>query len=69
MDMKVFICNDFEGHYPVGAAAVIIARSEEIAKTMLNMELQQRGLGIKDATLKEVELTNTKAIILCDGDY
>ena len=68
--LKVFTCNNFKGHYPVGSAAVIIAYNETEAMVLLNRELS--GLGFKqDETLivKELNLSSPKVVILCDGNY
>ena len=42
--MKVFVCTDFEGHWPVGTSAVIVAENEEQARQQLIEGLKQEGL-------------------------
>jgi hypothetical protein len=67
--MYVFTCNDFEGFYPVGTAAVVVANNEEEAKKMLIDELDKRGLPQTDPTLTFVHTLSPSVHILCDGNY
>jgi hypothetical protein len=67
--MKVFTCKDFEGHYPVGRAAVIVAPSKNKARQLLLEELGKTFLNPHVGELTEVGLENPTAIILNDGDY
>ncbi|MFD2116352.1 hypothetical protein ACFSTH_08295 [Paenibacillus yanchengensis] len=67
--MKVFTCNDHRGHYPVGAASVIIAEDEQQARLLLSDELVQNGLDDKYFTLQEIDSSFPKATILLDGQY
>lgn len=68
--MKVFYSYDFEGHWPVGSAAIVIEGSRELARLLLDKELADHGLeDSKEYTLVEMDLTEAQAIILCDGDY
>jgi len=67
--MKVFISNDFEGYWPVGSAAVIIADNEEQARELLNERVRLiSGKAHNEFTLIELELYE-QCIILCDGNY
>lgn len=66
--MRVFTCNDFTGHYPVGSAAVVIAKDEHHAEEILRLSLGERGLS-GDFTLKELNVTEAGAVILADGNY
>lgn len=68
--MRVFVCSDFEGHYPVGSAAVVVAQNKTHAENMLNEELVRCGLSaLGQKTLQEVSMKTERAIILCDGNY
>lgn len=71
--MKVFTCTNFEGHYPVGAAAVVVARDEKKAKELLDLELRTQGLELGDATLTEIcmasSTTEPVVLVLADGNY
>lgn len=67
--MQVFVCTDHKGHYPVGTASVVIAENERQAYRLLETGLQQVGLADEAFTLKQVDITTPKAIVLCDGNY
>ena len=68
--MKVFVCTDHDGHWPVGVASVIVAPNEEAARALLRVALKERWLnGDQPFTLKEIDTLNRKAYILRDGDY
>lgn len=69
--MKVFTCNGFSGHYPVGTAAVIIANTKHEAVKLLGEELARIGLGqyIDESYLDEIDLSTPKVNVLCNGDY
>lgn len=69
--MKVWISSDFEGHYPVGTAAVIVAKNEKEAKRLLIEAAAPGGLVLnaEDFDVEEVDLTKPGATILCDGNY
>ena len=73
--MKVFYCDEFTGHYPVGTAAIIVAKTIKEAAQQLMIELANRGL---EQSIDVEQLTEVKpnqpgatpfALILCDGDY
>jgi hypothetical protein len=67
---KVFTCNDFTGHWPVGSAAIIVAEAESEARDILDAALKLRGLKLKETdTLTELPLESDGCVILCDGDY
>lgn len=68
--MKVFTCTSFTGHYPVGVSALIVAETEDEARTMLLEELRKEGLPQKHKIyLTEIALEEKKAIVLQNGDY
>jgi hypothetical protein len=63
----IFVCTDFEGFWPVGTAAVVIADSEQQAREKLMAELLSVGLPqIKGFTLREIQ---HGVHILNDGNY
>ena len=69
--MKVYLCNDFSGHYPVGSAAVICAKDKDESIKILEAELYSIGLTQK-ITPDMLNVFNTLRAgceILVDGDY
>lgn len=68
--MKVYVSTDFEGHWPVGSAAVVVAENESDAATLLSAELLKHGLPAGGTfTLREVPTDKATAVVLCDGNY
>lgn len=68
--MKVFYTRDFRGYFPVGTAAIVIARDLEEAYTLMTSKLIAIGLSDNsDFTLHEVQTTSIQVIVLQDGDY
>lgn len=68
--LKLYTCKEFDGHWPVGSAAVVIAQSKNEAADMLEAKLESIGLKqrIDAGTMIEV-LMMKQAIVLCDGNY
>lgn len=68
--MKVFVCSDFQGHWPVGTAAVVVAADIEEASLRLQAKLEEIGL-TQDAsfTLEEISTKVAEVYILRDGEY
>lgn len=69
--MKVFTCCEFEGHWPVGTAAIAVAKDKESAKINLQKKLGEIALTqeIEMDSIKEVDLSVEHVDILCDGNY
>lgn len=69
--MKVWTCNTFAGHWPVGTAAVIVAPTELEALHLLDEAIQAQGLKPLREHDKLVELStdSQRVSILCNGDY
>lgn len=67
-ETRIFVCNDFHGHWPVGTAAVIVAVCESDARRYLVNELERRGLCTNDFTLRDIT-GFVGAEVLCDGNY
>jgi hypothetical protein len=68
--MRVWTCTDHAGHWPVGAASVVVAPDEATARRLLGAALASQGLSDEDGfTLDEIDLTTPAAIVLQDGDY
>lgn len=69
--MTIFTCDNFEGHYPVGAAAVIIAENELIAKQMLLDHLAGIGLPQRNPDKITIVPLDIKpgVTVLVDGTY
>jgi len=66
--MKVWTCNTFWGHWPVGTAAVVIAETEADARALLDAEIRRGGLRGLRADDVLVPLSSG-ARVLRDGDY
>lgn len=69
--MQVYTCTKFKGHYPVGAAAVIVAPTRAHAVDMINRKLEEIGLP-QYVLMDDVELVDKnipQTIIMCDGNY
>lgn len=71
MSLKIYVCTNFLGHYPVGTAAVIVANNRLHAEDMLRQTLKQRGLKQDDhvLTLTRIDTLHKNITILHDGDY
>lgn len=70
--MRLFTCTDHDGHWPVGAASVVVASGEAEASALLDEALKKHGLKpYADCryTLREINITTPRAFILQDGDY
>ena len=68
--LKIWVNNEFEGFWPVGTAAVVIAETKEKASEYLNKELKEINLpGCNPDQFKEVEFVDKNVLILNDGDY
>lgn len=67
--MRVFTAN-FAGHWPVGAAAVVVAEDEIRARTILAEVLAVQGLKLKEAdAVTELPTDISRVRVLCDGNY
>jgi len=66
--MKVWTCT-FNGYWPVGAAAVIVAGTEERAKQLMEQQLTEMKLPQDAIDVQELLLDAEKAVILLDGNY
>jgi len=66
----IFTCTDFDGYYPVGTAAVVIAGCKEEAAVLLELSLKECGLSqiIDPNTLVPIDV-EVPVRILCDGNY
>lgn len=69
--MKVWTNTKFDGHYPVGVAAVVVADTAMQAAAVLNQKLLAHGLKAtaKDEQFERLQTTHQMAVVLCDGDY
>lgn len=69
--MKVYTCTRFNGHWPVGTSAIVVASRPAEACGALMIALKDCGLDqiITPNMLDEIDLTEEKAIILNDGEY
>lgn len=66
---NVYVSTDFEGHWPVGTAAVVVAATEHSARVFLRDAIIAAGLPDKPFTLRQIDTTQSHAVILRDGDY
>lgn len=69
--MNVYTNCDFEGFYPVGTGAVVVAETPQDAANQLNCALRDNGLKAtakaEDMNIIDTEVENV--VILCDGNY
>jgi len=68
-DYALYVCTDFKGYYPVGTAAVIIAKNHKQARKLLDEELAERGLPKGTGKISLQDMSEPYAAILCDGNY
>jgi hypothetical protein len=70
-ELKVFTSTSFDGHYPIGVAAVIIAKDKHCAAMLLSNALFDAGLNAKvtEGDVVEINKSEELAVILCDGNY
>lgn len=64
--LRVFSCDNFKGHYPVGNTIVVMATDEEVARAMIEKELKDAGLKL-DGDI--VEHTEPGVVTFLSGDY
>lgn len=69
--MKVYTCNTFRGHYPIGSAAVVVADSAQLAAAQLETELNTMGLDQRVTEWQMIELMCDQPTVrvLVDGNY
>ena len=68
--LKVFVCSDFVGHWPVGTAAVMVAEDEDEAWVILKDILEKSGLPQTETPeILRLSLTNKMVLVLNDGNY
>jgi hypothetical protein len=69
--MQVWTNTEFDGYYPVGVAAVVVANTPQQAAELLNAELVKRGLTANAVPEQFTKLpTNSPhAVVLNDGNY
>ena len=69
--MKVWTITGFEGRWPVGTAAVVVAESPVTAALFLNNELEVHGLprSAFPDDFQEMPTNQSLSRILCNGDY
>lgn len=68
-EMKVFVCSDHAGHWPVPTASVIVAPNKKEAKELLKAKLDEKELSTNWFTLRELDTTEEQVEMLSDGDY
>lgn len=71
MTMRVFVSTNFQGHWPVGTAAVVFADTIEDAAQHLSSECHTAGIPqeISISQLQEIHPLAPTAYILNDGNY
>lgn len=69
--MKVWTCNKFKGHWPVGSAAVVVAKDQEQARQLLAKQLALYGLKqeVTPEMLDPLPVCYPMALVLNDGNY
>lgn len=69
--MRAYVCTGFQGAYPTGTAAVIVANHASQAAILLELALAEIGLPqkIDSGQMQRINLTEQGVTILCDGNY
>ena len=67
--LKVYVCTDFSGHWPVGTSAIVVATGPDRAKAMLNYDLELMGLKSDAEHMQKLDITVEAVHILQDGEY
>lgn len=67
--MKVYVCSDHVGFWPVPTASVVVAKNHRQAHSLLATALKKWGLPDEAFTLQEISLSEPGATILSDGEY
>jgi hypothetical protein len=67
--LKLFTCTDHAGVWPVGVASVVVAHTEHEARGLLTEALEAEGLSEKPFTLRRIDTSRPKAVVLRNGDY
>ena len=69
--MKVWFCTQFNGHWPVGTAAVVVADTAMQACYLLETELVKVGLSqkLQPDWFERIDTSKPNALILLDGNY
>ena len=70
LDLKTYTCR-FNGHYPVGACAVVVAYRKSQAADMLRKHLASIGLDqeVLGCNMIEVDQSKANVMVVLDGDY
>lgn len=71
--MRVYTCK-FNGHWPVGACAVVFAENQEQAQRLLAAELAKENLTLNDSDdwdswCDAADYVSAEAHILLNGEY
>ena len=69
--MRVFYSTDFRGYWPVGTAAVVVARDRDEAWALLKGRLSSMGLWREGDhfTVDELSTEKESVVMLHDGNY
>jgi len=70
--LHVYTCKDHDGVWPVGTAAVVVAKDEEQAKTLVMKAFSEIGISHDSKspiTVQKLDLSKEHALILRDGNY
>lgn len=61
---------EFDGYYPVGAVALVVADDIHMALILVNEKLASMGLDtVTTKEIKQQDTTTRRVDILIDGDY
>ena len=68
--MKTFVI-EFNGYWPVGACAVVVAESKEQAIEMMIEKLKTMNLteGNDELSITEIDITVPRVTVIFDGNY
>ena len=68
--MKIWTNNKFDGYWPVGTAAVVVADTAENAADYLSVFLREKNLpDAKKEDMEEMNFIDGEVRILSDGNY
>lgn len=69
--MNIYYNTSFEGHYPVGTAALVRANNPKEAAKLLNRELEKQGLpaSARPELMYLFSDESPAVVILNDGNY
>lgn len=71
MKLKIYWCDNHDGHCPIRVASVVVAKDRTQGKKLLDRQLRLHGLkpwNKEKYTLVELDIDCPHAIVISDGD-